>query len=81
MTSQREAATTRAAHGDGSPRLHLVDYSTVRGLLSPLMLAPEEAQLRRWSARVRIPTMPPPYSDLMPPPHSGMMPPPSEWVL
>ncbi len=30
---------------------------------------------------VRIPTMPPPYSDLMPPPHSRMMPPPSEGVL
>lgn len=27
---------------------------------------------------LRIPTMPPPYSDLMPPPHSRMMPPPSE---
>ena len=29
---------------------------------------------------LRIPTMPPPYSDLMPPLHSRMMPPPSEGV-
>jgi hypothetical protein len=33
------------------------------------------------AVQLRIPTMPPPYSDLMPPPHSGMMPPPSEGVL